>query len=427
MFLEEKEGLSEKASNDFLQHDLDTILERHSKKIKQRSNHAKGHTFSKASFTYLDKDSDYTESRTEGLDVDDPDFWTKLFGEDSLENSLFTNIQGSIDGLGKTRIRNKEINYDENFSGEDDESGNEKDNESCYSNISESDDDLLQEKSPQQINQSSQNPFYYSSLIPVIDGKLFLKLLPCFHVDTIAYGAKVASYRNRKDGLKGPAERLGLVFEIGDIMLEVNNCRIDRSSFEDIMKKLLLEVTNRTEVNICFFTPTGRAESLHLGAKNNQNRINPYHGPRIFSNVYVSPENMFPAFLAVEFQSSNIIIHGLKEVKKRLEESHEKCVQNEKKLLSEKNELNSLSNFQKEGDIKSQGMLAVSNCKLLHRDLVAKAQLKCRQNHKCTQILSNELKRMSDELSGVEQFRSIIWQRMFVLRGQHLNPHHNLP
>lgn len=360
---------------------------------------------------YLEKNSNSAENKAECLDVDDPDFWTKNFGEDSLEIALFQSIEGSIDDsliLGKARIRNKEINYEESSSGENAESGDEKDNESYYSSNSESDDDLRQH-SPQKINQSSKIYFYYSSIIPIIGGSLFLTLAPCFLVEGIGYGAKVISYRKRKNGLKGPAEELGLILELGDILLEVNNDRIDWCSFLDIMKRLRDLVVKRSEVNICFYTPTGKANTLNLGARKNK-RTNPYRGPNIYSRGYVSPESMFPGNLNMEFQLSKIIIYGLEEVKKRLEAIHADLAQNEKMRITEKGELDSLSNLRKDRLIEGQTMLIVSNLKLFNEDSMT-------QNQKCMQNCSNELKRLSNELYELTE-----WQQLCSLKNQNQNP-----
>jgi len=71
IFNEEKEGISEIESNQFIEQDIDTILQRRTKTIVHESN--AGSTFSKASF----KGAQVEET----VDVDDPEFWNKVVGD----------------------------------------------------------------------------------------------------------------------------------------------------------------------------------------------------------------------------------------------------------------------------------------------------------------------------------------------------------
>jgi hypothetical protein len=74
IFKEDKEGASEKESNDFVSQDIDSILERRATTVVHENtgsnSNAAGGTFSKASFKN-------TNSDAAEVDVDDPDFWTK--------------------------------------------------------------------------------------------------------------------------------------------------------------------------------------------------------------------------------------------------------------------------------------------------------------------------------------------------------------
>ena len=80
IFKEDQDGTSEKESNDFVSQDIDSILERRAKTVVHdntgSNSTAKGGTFSKASF----KNTASTSKEGE-VDVDDPDFWTKVVGE----------------------------------------------------------------------------------------------------------------------------------------------------------------------------------------------------------------------------------------------------------------------------------------------------------------------------------------------------------
>ena len=80
IFKEDQDGTSEKESNDFVSQDIDSILERRAKTVIHENtgsnSQAAGGTFSKASFKNTASDGAATE-----VDVDDPDFWTKVVGE----------------------------------------------------------------------------------------------------------------------------------------------------------------------------------------------------------------------------------------------------------------------------------------------------------------------------------------------------------
>jgi len=76
IFREDKDGSGDKESNDFVSQDIDSILERRAKTIVHENtgskSNAAGGTFSKASFTNTNEAE---------VDIDDPDFWSKVVGE----------------------------------------------------------------------------------------------------------------------------------------------------------------------------------------------------------------------------------------------------------------------------------------------------------------------------------------------------------
>ena len=81
IFKEDQEGSSEKESNDFASQDIDSILARRAKTVVHENtgsnSNAAGGTFSKASFKNTNSDGIAAAE----VDVDDPDFWTKVVGE----------------------------------------------------------------------------------------------------------------------------------------------------------------------------------------------------------------------------------------------------------------------------------------------------------------------------------------------------------
>lgn len=106
IFTEDQEGAEE--SNAFVQQDIDTILERRSRKVVHENtgsgSSAAGGTFSKARFA-APSATDGKKGSKEDVDIDDEDFWKKMVGEghdDPLEDDL----------AGKRRKR-KVTNYSE--------------------------------------------------------------------------------------------------------------------------------------------------------------------------------------------------------------------------------------------------------------------------------------------------------------------------
>ena len=87
IFNEEKAGTAEAESNDFIQSDIDAILDSRSRTVVHENtgsnSNAAGGTFSKARFTVSAKSPDPKTRSNEDIDIEDPDFWTKMIGESS--------------------------------------------------------------------------------------------------------------------------------------------------------------------------------------------------------------------------------------------------------------------------------------------------------------------------------------------------------
>lgn len=149
IFNEEKAGSAEAESNDFIQQDIDSILERRARTVVHDNtgsgSNAAGGTFSKASFVAPKTPSGKTGQQVEDVDIEDPEFWKKMVGEKAQE----------AESVLKPRRRNK-ANYSEKFyerqlhdvialdpnaSGSD-----ESDSDDSDENESDSDTDDVQEK-----------------------------------------------------------------------------------------------------------------------------------------------------------------------------------------------------------------------------------------------------------------------------------------
>ena len=108
IFSEDKLGNSEKESNDFMAQDIDSILERRSKTVIHENTGSKsnacGGTFSKASYKASKVLNDTSKETVEDVDIDDPEFWTKMVGEPKIETNTDFN---------KKRTKRKSINYSE--------------------------------------------------------------------------------------------------------------------------------------------------------------------------------------------------------------------------------------------------------------------------------------------------------------------------
>jgi len=112
MFQEENVGTAEKESNEFMEQDIDTILERRTKTVVHDNtgskSNAAGGTFSKASFKAFggSETKDSCETLTTDVDIDDPDFWKKMVGEAKFENK-------DILESDMKRSRSKTVSYNE--------------------------------------------------------------------------------------------------------------------------------------------------------------------------------------------------------------------------------------------------------------------------------------------------------------------------
>lgn len=111
IFNEDKAGTAEAESNNFVQQDIDSILERRSRKIVHANtgsgSAAAGGTFSKAKF--VNKTPSKGGGASDDVDINDPDFWKKMVGEAKPEE----------ESILKPRKRNQtnysETNWDQNL------------------------------------------------------------------------------------------------------------------------------------------------------------------------------------------------------------------------------------------------------------------------------------------------------------------------
>jgi hypothetical protein len=109
IFNEDKAGTAEAESNNFIEQDIDSILERRSRTVVHdntgSASNAAGGTFSKASFIAPKTPTGGSKNQpTEDIDIEDPDFWTKMVGEAPAE----------IESELKPRKRNT-TNYSERY------------------------------------------------------------------------------------------------------------------------------------------------------------------------------------------------------------------------------------------------------------------------------------------------------------------------
>lgn len=138
IFNEEKAGMADAESNDFIQQDIDSILERRSRTVVHdqtgSNSNAAGGTFSKASFKAPKTPAKGQDKvSAEDVDIDDPDFWTKTVGEVKV-------VDESTIATGKKRKRTQahysEKAYDKALagnlllSGTDGSDGDDSDSES---------------------------------------------------------------------------------------------------------------------------------------------------------------------------------------------------------------------------------------------------------------------------------------------------------
>jgi hypothetical protein len=106
IFNEDKTGEGEKASNEFMEQDIASILERRSRVVVHDNtgsgSSAAGGTFSRASFKAKSQDPHSNDE----VDVDDPDFWKKFLAHVPEEDDEEEQLQGR-------RQRNQQKNYSE--------------------------------------------------------------------------------------------------------------------------------------------------------------------------------------------------------------------------------------------------------------------------------------------------------------------------
>lgn len=95
IFNEDKAGEGEAASNDFVEQDIDSIMQRRARTVVHENTGSKsgaaGGTFSKASFTARTPDPN---NKNEEIDIEDPDFWKKMIGEGSVEEEDENIVKG---------------------------------------------------------------------------------------------------------------------------------------------------------------------------------------------------------------------------------------------------------------------------------------------------------------------------------------------
>ena len=108
IFNEEKAGTAEAESKDFIEQDIDSILQRRSRTVVHENtgsgSNAAGGTFSKASFVAPKTPGSGPDKQQEDVDIEDPDFWKKMVGEAEAE----------VESELKPRRRNQ-ANYSERF------------------------------------------------------------------------------------------------------------------------------------------------------------------------------------------------------------------------------------------------------------------------------------------------------------------------
>lgn len=117
MFNEDKAGAAEAESNYFVQQDIDSILERHSRTVVHEDtgskSNAAGGTFSKARFVAASKTPEGEKSKgmSNDIDIEDPDFWTKMLGEAKPET--FEDLASKPRQRARTNY--SEIDYQKKF------------------------------------------------------------------------------------------------------------------------------------------------------------------------------------------------------------------------------------------------------------------------------------------------------------------------
>lgn len=119
IFNEEKAGSTDAESNDFVQQDIDSILERRSKTFVHdntgSNSNAAGGTFSKASFKAPKTPaSGQGKGQTDDVDIDDPEFWKKMVGEAKVDDN---DILTTEKKRKRTQADYSEKSYDQELNG----------------------------------------------------------------------------------------------------------------------------------------------------------------------------------------------------------------------------------------------------------------------------------------------------------------------
>lgn len=145
IFSEEKACAAEAESSAFAEQDIDTILERRSRKVVYENtgsqSKAAGGAFSKARFTTASKfPNGKTSEKVEDVDIEDPAFWEKIVGEGNENED-----EGQEEILPEKRRRVVK-NYAETNDDADQSDGNKGDDDDEFEEAeeeSDSDDDVL--------------------------------------------------------------------------------------------------------------------------------------------------------------------------------------------------------------------------------------------------------------------------------------------
>ncbi|VEU34941.1 unnamed protein product [Pseudo-nitzschia multistriata] len=133
IFNEDKAGSAEAESNDFVQQDIDSILSRRSRKIVHGNtgsgSSAAGGTFSKASFVHKTPSKEGEQGASADIDINDPDFWTKMVGEAKPEEESILKPrkrnQANYNEKNWDKNLQKALKYDSEFSDSDDDDDDE--------------------------------------------------------------------------------------------------------------------------------------------------------------------------------------------------------------------------------------------------------------------------------------------------------------
>lgn len=143
IFHEEKSGASERESKEFESEDIDSILKRRAKTVVHENTGSKsgaaGGTFSKASFKPV---HDTDKGTVDDVDIDDPDFWTKVVGEGSGP------VEDQVEDLTGKKRKRKQARYSEFFAASSKIEDDDSDSSADVCDSDHSGDDNLDDASP---------------------------------------------------------------------------------------------------------------------------------------------------------------------------------------------------------------------------------------------------------------------------------------